>query len=104
MFVGTSFSVGVTEKALSIAQEYDKKVYSFNLHAERRDGTAAFERRIRKVFKNECLSCAMFFSDYPWIRHILGPSEKTLPTLAYEMQHYHSKPRLWFYPNPYSST
>jgi hypothetical protein len=40
--VGTSFSVGVTEKALAIAQEFGKKVYSFNLYAERREG--AFPR------------------------------------------------------------
>lgn len=79
IFVGTSFSVGVTEKALAIAQEFGKKVYSFNLYAERRE-------------------------DYPWIQHILGPSEKTLPTLAHRMQHYHARPRLWFYSNPSSPT
>jgi hypothetical protein len=28
----------VTEKALAIAKEFGKKVYSFNLYAERRDG------------------------------------------------------------------
>jgi histidinol-phosphate/aromatic aminotransferase/cobyric acid decarboxylase-like protein len=42
--------------------------------------------------------------DYPWIQHILGPSEKTLPTLAHRMQHYHARPRLWFYSNPSSPT
>jgi hypothetical protein len=41
--------------------------------------------------------------DYPWIQHILGPSEKTLPTLAHRMQHYHARPRLWFYPTSPSS-
>eukprot|EP01132_Coremiostelium_polycephalum_P007551 gene7551-9284_t len=58
IFVGTSFSVGVTEEAIYFAQNSGKKMYNFNLYKE--DKFAGPSNRIK---------------------HILGPSEITLPLL-----------------------
>jgi len=41
VFVGTSFSVGVTQTALEIADSYCKNVYSFNLFEEDIEGLSS---------------------------------------------------------------
>ncbi|KAA6382837.1 MAG: putative NAD-dependent deacetylase sir2E [Streblomastix strix] len=59
VFVGTSFSVGITQTALEIAMAYHKPVYSFNLFEE--DIDAQFD--LENVF------------------HVIGKAEVTLPIL-----------------------
>lgn len=92
--------MGVTESALSVAKEFGKKVYSFNLYAERRDGNDASAPHLHPFSWWSLLTSLS--ADYPWLQHILGPSEETLPALAYQMQHYYKRPRLWFYSAPSS--
>jgi len=58
IFVGTSFSVGVTEEIVYQAQNFGKKMYNFNL------------------FKEDKIH---------GMKHILGPSEITLPLLERQL-------------------
>lgn len=71
VFVGTSFSVGVTCDALEHAELYKKTMYNFNLVAE---------------------------NSIPKMRNILGRSEETLPMLSNYIYHLAGKPRMYFYP------
>jgi len=78
VFVGTSFSVGITQQALETAKEQGKKVYNFNLYEE-----------------NVGVDVNM--------NHILGKSEVTLPMLARNLRELYGtlyvRPRIW-YPLP----
>jgi hypothetical protein len=71
VFVGTSFSVGVTAEAITVAEKYKKTVYNFNLAPE--------------DFHTETYN-------------ILGRAEETLPLLYNVTLMRAGKPRLYFYP------
>jgi len=71
VFVGTSFSVGITQNALDVAKRKGKTVYNFNL----------FEEAV-----GTCVN----------MNHVLGKSEQTLPKLAKKLHLLHSRPRLWY--------
>lgn len=71
IFVGTSFSVGVTAEAIDIAEKGKKIVFNFNLAEEHFD-------------------CETY--------NIIGKSEETLPRLYNFMMILAGKPRLYFYP------
>ncbi len=71
VFVGTSFSVGVTAEAITVAEKHKKKVYNFNLSEER--------------FKTNTIN-------------IIGPAQQTLPQLYNVTLHRAGKPRIYFYP------
>jgi len=71
IFIGTSFSVGVTYEALSVAEKEKKTVYNFNLTED--------------TFETEAYN-------------ILGRSEETLPMLYNAMLMLAGKPRMFFYP------
>jgi len=77
VFVGTSFSVGITMHALKIAKKFGKMVFNFNLYEE--DGMH------QKIPQH--------------LAHILGPAEKTLPLLVEKVSKLAGRPRLWFYHN-----
>jgi len=75
VFVGTSFSVGITQQALETAKDMGKTVYNFNLYEE----DVGMEMPMN---------------------HILGRSEQTLPLLAKNLWLLYSRPRIW-YPRPF---
>lgn len=56
VFVGTSFSVGVTRQAIEVAEEYDKSMYNFNI---------AVDKEVENID----------------MTHILGSADVTLPLL-----------------------
>eukprot|EP01114_Cavostelium_apophysatum_P023931 TRINITY_DN9187_c0_g1_i4.p1 TRINITY_DN9187_c0_g1~~TRINITY_DN9187_c0_g1_i4.p1 ORF type:complete len:260 (+),score=14.72 TRINITY_DN9187_c0_g1_i4:133-912(+) len=72
IFVGTSFSVGVTAEALAVATKSGKRIYNFNL------------------FKEDLGSDVT-------VSHILGRSEVTLPLLYDKMFSLAGKNRMFFY-------
>ncbi|KAH7826546.1 putative NAD-dependent deacytelase Sir2 [Monocercomonoides exilis] len=65
VFVGTSFSVGITQTALEIAMAYQKQVYSFNLFEEEIDVTFPLQN----------------------LYHVVGKAEFTLPQLHRYIMH-----------------
>jgi len=71
VFVGTSFSVGITQKALELAEQHGKKIYNFNLYKE--DAVA----------------------QNPNIKHIEGAAEDSLPELMNNLQLLVSRRRIW---------
>jgi len=77
IFVGTSFSVGITRQALEIAKSKGKTVYNFNLYQEAMDIDVE-------------------------ATHILGRAEKTLPKLAKKLNLLLARPRIWYYRPPVS--
>jgi len=70
VFVGTSFSVGITHQALDTATKRGKTIYNFNLYEE---------------------DLGMDVN----MHHILGKSEVTLPLLAKNLWLLYSRPRIW---------
>eukprot|EP01118_Nematostelium_gracile_P010628 TRINITY_DN3692_c0_g1_i1.p1 TRINITY_DN3692_c0_g1~~TRINITY_DN3692_c0_g1_i1.p1 ORF type:complete len:293 (+),score=66.22 TRINITY_DN3692_c0_g1_i1:96-974(+) len=75
VFVGTSFSVGITNSALKAAKRWNKLVFNFNLFEE-----TGHHQKINQH-----------------IAHVLGPAEQTLPLLVEKIYRKGSKPRLWYY-------
>ncbi|KAL9655708.1 hypothetical protein ABK040_004941 [Willaertia magna] len=77
VFVGTSFSVGVTHECVNVALNEEKEMYNFNL-----------------TIDNEIKELDLF--------NIIGKSEQTLPYLYNLIQYYgkvgnNGKPRMYFY-------
>jgi len=73
VFVGTSFSVGVTEEALFYAQQRKQKIYNFNISVEMR---------------------------MPRIKNIVGPAQLTLPlleqVLMFQAQQLVDHAQIWY--------
>jgi NAD-dependent SIR2 family protein deacetylase len=86
IFVGTSFSVGITAEAITLAKKYRKSVYNFNLRAN-----------------NDPLNGADCWGASISMFNVLGSCEVTLPSLYNYMFALAGKPRMYFYPvsNPY---
>jgi len=74
IFVGTSFSVGVTFEAFAAAKKNKKKVYNFN------------------VFEDDTTGYVL--------HDVIGKSEETLPQLYNSMLLLSGKPTIYFYPDP----
>jgi hypothetical protein len=79
VFVGTSFSVGITQTAIEIATTYQKPVYSFNLFEEAISSMSTFLEYL--ILLNILLYPA---APFPLINvyHVVGKAEIALPYLC----------------------